>query len=326
VNAISIPTSIRIDLLDSNQARPIERVQTGLSESIIWKCTTPNGLACLRAWATNHPNLERLAQIHQAMKELSDAGLSMTPKLFGTSRGQSFAADGGRFWELTTWLPGQADYLTKPSDAKLLASLSTLAAIHDVWARSARKASSPTLHDRRTRLADCLGKLAEIETRFPYIASSNFEQGLCSETCAALRQHGPRLAAELAQLDEGATVHCVLRDIWSDHVLFTDETVTGVIDFGALRIDEPTTDLVRLLSSLEPLNASKQELGLAAYESLRKMKIDRNRFGVLRQVAMLLAAFQWMQWLVIERREFGTSRDALLHRWQQFIFCTQVMC
>src|SRR5262249_54862628 len=41
-----------------------------------------------------------------------------------------------------------------------------------------------------------------------------------------------------------------LCDIWHDHVLFSDETVTGVIDFGGVKLDHVTVDLARLLGSL----------------------------------------------------------------------------
>ena len=39
-------------------------------------------------------------------------------------------------------------------------------------------------------------------------------------------------------------------DLWHDHVLFSGEEVTGLIDFDAMKIDSRALDLARLLGSL----------------------------------------------------------------------------
>ena len=85
---------------------------------------------------------------------------------------------------------------------------------------------------------------------------------------------------------------------------FSPTRVTGVIDFGVVRIDEPTTDLVRLLGSLEPFNAEKCEAAVCIYEQQTGVAVDRRRFAILDQAATLLSAAQWLQWLLIDERAF----------------------
>ena len=41
-----------------------------------------------------------------------------------------------------------------------------------------------------------------------------------------------------------------IRDIHHDHVLFSGDQVTGLVDFGILRIDTPLADMARLVGSL----------------------------------------------------------------------------
>ena len=61
----------------------------------------------------------------------------------------------------------------------------------------------------------------------------------------------PRAIGQLAPLSNIALpVQPCIRDIWHDHVLFTGDEVTGIIDFGAMDIDTPATDVARLLGSL----------------------------------------------------------------------------
>jgi aminoglycoside phosphotransferase (APT) family kinase protein len=56
-----------------------------------------------------------------------------------------------------------------------------------------------------------------------------------------------------------------LCDIHHDHVLFTGDVVTGVIDSAAMKVDHPAVDLARLLGDLVPDDRARTAAGLAAY-------------------------------------------------------------
>ncbi|MEZ6138332.1 MAG: aminoglycoside phosphotransferase family protein [Pirellulaceae bacterium] len=321
-----IPSRIYDQLLEPHKAQPAQVVAgSGLSSAEVFRCVAGEQPLCLRCWPAEHPSRERLQLIHAAMQQLTLAGISITPKLFFTRSGDSFCFDGQRYWELTSWLPGAASYATHPSEVKLDAAMTALADIHQAWFRanqspSSKLNTSPTVSERVTRLANWLRQIDRL--RPTQRCEPGIEWSLANATCDALRRLGPKLLADLEILRvQPVGLHFSLRDIWSEHVLFSGDTVSGVIDFGALRVDEPLTDIVRLIGSLEPVDVAKREFAINAYENRRQgyYVVDRARLAVLAQTATLLSAVQWMQWLIIERRTFKVPHAQLVDRWSRFV-------
>ena len=96
------------------------------------------------------------------------------------------------------------------------------------------------------------------------------ESAACMSTVRMLHARGPQLLEELRTASEvRVTLHPVLRDIWSDHVLFQGEQVSGIIDFGTVRMDEPAADLARMLGSLHPF---EEEVRLGAIEAYNRQR------------------------------------------------------
>src|SRR5205085_11670626 len=97
-----------------------------------------------------------------------------------------------------------------------------------------------------------------------------------------------------------------IRDVHHEHVLFTGDQVTGLIDFGALRIDTPLTDVARLVGSLVGDDAEARRIALDAYAELRPLsEADRRLVDVLDQSGVVLGALNWLKWLYVERRDMG---------------------
>lgn len=243
--------------------------------------------------------------------------------MFANRSGGTFTSDGRRLWELAQWMPGVADYHQAPTDARLSSAMKALASLHNTWAQttSAVVATvSPTVLQRRDILQEWLFRLPKLQ-RHP-VRIANQEQPLEDLTQRTLQQLAERGSAELQALGElqrqPVNLHFVLRDIWSDHVLFTQEQVTGMIDFGAARVDEPATDVARLLGSLEPTNANRWQLGWDTYRQYNS-HVHYERVVILDRVANLLSALQWFEWLVLEPRSFQVSQHELLARWQRLV-------
>lgn len=349
---IPISEVVRRELLSVHRCVPSQVVESGLSGASIWKCGAGDGgFACLRAWPKSHPQHERLQEIHQHMQLLTACGIAFTPALYCSRSGSTLISDCGRWWELTSWLPGKADYLASANPNRLRSAMGALARIHHVWslgrgvlsARGPRETAvgSPTFCDRLTRLAtwhERRHELPRVLSRVLPGVVCDRERQLVVDTCDLLSVWCEPLRQKLLSLAEQVVEqHFVLRDIWSEHVLFAGDEVTGVIDFGAARWDEPTTDLVRLLGSLEPHSAAQRQSGLEAYNQARieltqdlsgELVLGRvssleplrwERFQVLDQTATLLSAAQWLEWLVLEQRDFVQPRDELLERWRGFV-------
>jgi len=94
-------------------------------------------------------------------------------------------------------------------------------------------------------------------------------------------------------------------DVWHDHVLFTGDRVTGLIDFSAMRIDSVAIDVARLLGSMAGDNHELWRVGLDAYHAARPLNDDeRALVRPLDQSGALLAAVNWVAWLYREQRQF----------------------
>jgi Ser/Thr protein kinase RdoA (MazF antagonist) len=112
-----------------------------------------------------------------------------------------------------------------------------------------------------------------------------------------------------------------IRDVHHEHVLFTGDEVTGLIDFGALRIDTPLADVARLVGSLVGDDQEARTFAFDAYSERRPLgEMDRRLIDVLDESSVVLGAMNWLTWLYVERRDMGavgpivTRLDQILSR------------
>ena len=102
----------------------------GFSGAGIWRSELADGGEfCLRRWPTGKMNEDRLSVIHHAIAVLG--ALPFVPKIIPTNSGDTWVNDGEVLWEITTWMPGRADFHSRPTDARLYAAMRALAAMHE---------------------------------------------------------------------------------------------------------------------------------------------------------------------------------------------------
>lgn len=324
-----VPSRVQHELLSVHGLHVRSRVQGGLSAAKLWFCSGGDRLlACLRCWPPEHPSENGLRMIHAAQQRANDSSLAFVPRVFTTSTGASIVHCDGSMWELTQWMPGTADYLRQPSVERLTNAVHALADLHSCWhAWMPSQGPCRAVEKRIELLAVWLNDSEVLATRIQSDVSRD-EQVLCTETCQALRLFGPGLLDELrAVRKEVGYLQPVLRDIWSDHVLFVGNEVTGLIDYGALAIDTPATDLARLLGSLEPEDRSLRQLALDRYRARTGFQRPSwNLVDLLDRSSTLLAAAQWMEWLAIQQRVFTAQRKELVVRWRALLARANRIC
>jgi Ser/Thr protein kinase RdoA (MazF antagonist) len=89
-----------------------------------------------------------------------------------------------------------------------------------------------------------------------------------------------------------------LGDVHHDHILFTGDTVTGVVDFGATDFDSPAGDVARLLGSMVGDDCERWRQGLAAYQAIRPMTPGETAAVKFFDTSgTVVSAANWIGWL-----------------------------
>jgi Ser/Thr protein kinase RdoA (MazF antagonist) len=230
--------------------------------------------------------------------------------------GIMIASDMDRYFELSEWLPGAADFWDRPSPMRLQAAMRALAKLHLAWRGTASPTSeTPACVERRRRYLDSLlsGELQSIKLALENDDRDALDTYVHRDIALDVLRIAWSAVPSLAQALDSArsltvTQQYCLRDIWHDHVLFTDDVVTGVVDFDAVGMDSVSTDLARLVGSLIGDDPVRWEAAIAAYAELRSLnENERQLISVIDRANVVLTGLQWLSWLYIERRPFGAK-------------------
>ena len=110
-----------------------------------------------------------------------------------------------------------------------------------------------------------------------------------------------------------------LCDVWHDHVLFDENYVTGIVDYGAMKIDHPAVDVARQLGSLVEDDAAGWAAGLAAYREVRVFTSEEEELArALDVTGTIVGATKWLRWLYHDDKEF-TDRAAAIRRLEELV-------
>ena len=275
----------------------------GFSGARLWKV----GDCCLRAWPVQGPSPDRLRWIHQLMGAARDAGLHFVPAVLKTSQGNGSVELAGRQWDLTSWQPGRADFHALPSAGRLAAAGKALAASMPHGRISNR---STVLVRRSMRRLERLAEWqALLQSGWRPAFRSDDADPVLPWAARGWDALGTRLhrvpGALLTWMDRRLPLQPCLCDIWHDHVLFEGDAVTGLIDYGSVRMDHVAADLARLLGSLVGDDRGQWERGLAAYTEHRQLSAEEMALArVLDETGTLLGVANWLRWLYHEKRQY----------------------
>ena len=278
----------------------------GFSGAQIWKLICKKSEFCLRRWPSPHPDEQRLKWMHLVLVHAKNNGCPMVAAPIGARNGNLFVIQQNNFWEISKWMPGQADFLQNPTEKRLVNMMRTLAKFHLASAQvSLDFRKSENLISRIRQLTELNSLLQRIQTS----ACLQIRHEIESFRQMVVSQ-GPRLAMPLFRdlqkfEDNLFPVQPIIRDVWHDHVLFTGDEVTGIVDFGAMQMDAVSLDIARLLGSTIGDESSRWSPAVAAYSDLRRLNETEIRLlPLLDKSAVLLGSVNWLKWIFVEGRTF----------------------
>jgi len=286
----------------------VSSVSGGFSGAAVWRISgsgTPG--FCLRRWPAD-ADPDRLRGIHSLLNHIADCGMTVVPVPLPDGSGASLVRHAGRWWQLEPWMPGTADFMDHPVDARLDSAMRGLAQWHIAaarfdpsaaearWLSHSPSSPSPAITDRISLIDDGTRRLPAIE------------QALVQEPHVRFRELGMRITLLFRRSSRTVRESLVaatgirvplqpcLRDVWHDHLLFTGNELTGLIDFGAVRTETVASDLSRLLGSLLHDDHLRWQQALEAYTAVRPLSEAEQRLvPLLDQSGVLLSGLTWLK-------------------------------
>jgi homoserine kinase type II len=250
------------------------------------------------------------------------AGVESVPALFLTGHGTTWLEQTGRLWELTAWMPGRADYRERPGPARLRAACAELARLHLAWAAGEPAAARPCPAVAR-RLSQAKTWTDRSESGWKPV----FRQGTPDPAQPWAERAWrllPPLLMQVPQLllpwaERAVPAQPCLCDIWHAHVLFEGDRVTGLVDYGGVKVDHVSVDLARLVGSLVQDNEEGWAVGLESYRQLRPLtEAEAALARALDRTGTVIGAATWLRWLCWEAKPFE-DRAAVAARLEELV-------
>lgn len=297
-----------IRVLQEYDIRPPDSVTpfhggAGFSGSSIWKVDWNSQDYCLKQWPQDKPSVHTRQLISRVIPEVQRQGLPIAVPQ-ETNAGRRFLFFENRFWDLSPWVAGAPIKDRILTEAQLQSAMQWLARYHNLSSALMSEKGKSTSLAYRLKLSQQLldGQL----DRLSGCEIAGLESGLAPLFISHARQKLPML---LQALEHYAHLEMMLlpalSDIWSDHVFFEADKVSGVIDFGAIKMDSACLDLARFLGSYGGHSDSVMRQGLEYYQMERVLgRNDVELVELYDRAYVVLAGIQWLIWLGPEQRVF----------------------
>lgn len=276
----------------------------GESGARLWRFATGRGMLVARKWPVDGTGRAHLERIHGWLA--TTAGLDFVPVPLQGLDGRTLQELRGQFWELAPWLEGVPGSQFPLSNERIRLGYAALAAFHQRLAHESVHAVSPGLRARAAEIdgwrKSGFGHLRNALAR----TSGDHSHDLARRW---LTRAEPLAAEILEELRAAAARELILqpclRDIRPEHLLFTGDRVSGLIDFGAMDVDSVAGDLARLLADWPGDCPMARAEALDSYSAIRTLDVDElSVIEAFESSAALLGAGHWARWRFLEEREF----------------------
>lgn len=296
-----------------------ERSQQGFSGACVIRLRLGAHDLCLKGWPRGAIPSDRIRGLHRLTRHVFEHGVLQVAVPEPSRNGATWVEHDGRIWQIEPWMPGIADFETQPTEARLRDTMRCLARWHLAartfrpqpgeaqWFRSVELAPSPAVEHRLGLIADWNARRGSmLETRLAKALADGYGN-LPRFILTAFRTVAPGIEARLrmASCLQYPLQPC-LRDVWHDHVLFTGDRVTGLIDLSACRTENVAADLARLLGSLLGDDRPRWSLALEEYQRDRPLSVDELALiEILDQSGVLLSGLAWLDRIYLQQESIA---------------------
>ena len=298
----------------------------GFSGAGVLRIETDRGALAVRGWPSPGLPRVRIEALHRLLECV--AGTVPVAVPLAAHSGSTLVQWNNRLWQLEPWMPGVADFRLDPSPGRLAEAMALLGRFHlgargfvpdgdsSEWFGSHNAMPSPAVGERLRRLAGWERGWEKMIARALQAVSgweSEPGQGGWAEVIGEIDRlfgRGRGWVEGQLRLLEDTLFRCqpCLRDVWHDHLLWTGDEVTGLIDPGSAGLDNVAIDVARLLGSLVEDDAMGWERGLEAYERAAGLSLEETGLvTVLDQSGVLLAGAVWVERLADGRVSSGSA-------------------
>jgi Ser/Thr protein kinase RdoA (MazF antagonist) len=235
------------------------RVSGGFSGATVWRGDdggTP--LLALKAWPPEMTS-SRLSQIHAWIRQA--AHVSFVPHILPTIEGDPFVFAADAIWDVSCWMPGTPS--GSPSIADVETACAAVARLHACWPTSAYGPIPAVLARIRVLEESEQSRVGSGFASLPAELAASLRRG-----CDAVGRAGPVVERALRPWASASfPLQPCVRDLRGDHILFSESTVTGIVDYGAMGEDHPAADLARLLADFAGDDPERFLAGLRSYRT-----------------------------------------------------------
>ena len=309
--AASNPNSQEIEALGS---------AGGFSGAEFWKITVGASKYCVRRWPNSKPTRSQADVIYPTLKYVrrhSDLPLAFPIQ---TVHGESMCRADNAHWELSRWMPGEPIVETEINDDQLRAAARALAEFHNTTSSLSQQQRMSPAVDFRCNMIDRLWATQFEQLQGTQDTSGVVDSGVKKNLLDQFRYQAHALRQQLEWVRSVPVLQIpIFGDIWSDHVLFNNDEVSGIVDFGAMKIESPCLDIARLFGSYADYSSEALRRGISYYVEFRELNdLDHSLIELYDRAYVILAGVQWLIWIELEQR-FFLDNEAVRQRLHRLV-------
>ncbi len=288
----------------------IYHANNGWSGSTYWRWNSRQGPLLMKVWPSDGPTHSDHIDRHRKLQYLS----GFYPHLalpISDQKGQTVRSWFGDLWaELMPWLEG-SPILAKPSVEVICQTFQAMARLHHQWRSHEAPVYGPSqaVLSRLEQLRNIRNKrILEPDTRIWNLSdqAKPVIRDQFMEVCKLAKALTDRAILRLEPFEHQPVLQqTVLRDARPDHFLFTDQKLSGIIDFGAIGTDSVAVDLARLTGDWFP--GDKQSIELALMHYRYEYSVTFQELDLIAPLALAGAILGGLAWVDLHFKKQRTA-------------------